>query len=367
MKIWSTIVGTLLAASLSHATLVAPQSPADLERHATLIVVASAVTTNNQITSSFLLQVNRVVKGDSTLTGSIITVGWPSSANAGADGPSAGIWFLQQSSTGWSLLPVVQGSVPLSLTCFPASPTLKPAYAYASTASTADKLASELSSAIESSPGAGNLPLASLYYGALEQLQSPVTTVLYQRLSSSGSTQQQVLGFAGLVRLGSLAALTSAGNMAKNFAGYPVENGILLLSVRDQFRASDEASVNVLGQIAVDTTMNQLFREAAAHALAAIHTKDSLPFLATLLSDVDITLREEAVGGFSLFANGLPVQTAAGTPSLAHLQLPVGAPYQTPETLTNFAMGSQAIERNESQYLTFWKTWWNQQKGQLGY
>jgi hypothetical protein len=368
MKILRTIVGTLLAASLSYASLIAPQSVADLEQNATLIVVASATAAPNGITNSFLLNVNRVVKGDNALTGSTITVGWtPTSANAGATGPGAGIWFLQQSSTGWSLLPVVQGSVPLVMTYYPTSATLIAAYAYASTASTTDKLASELSSAIESSTDAGNLPLASLNYGTLEQLQSPVITVLYQRLSSIGSPQQQALGLAGLVRQGSSAALTSAANAATVFAGYPLENGILLLSVRDQFRASDGGSVQVLGQIAAGTTANQLFREAAAHALAAIHTKESLPFLAQLLSDGDVTLRVEAIGGLSSFANGLPVQTAAGTPSLAHLQLPAGGPYQTPETIANFAMGSQAIEQNESRYLTFWQTWWSQQKSQLGY
>ncbi len=355
MNILRTIFGTLLAASLSYASLIAPQSVADLEQNATLIVVASATAAPNGITNSFLLKVNRVVKGDNALTGSSITVGWtPTSANAGAVGPGAGIWFLQQSSAGWSLLPVVQGNVPFVMTYYPTSATggLIAAYAYASTASTTDKLP---------------LPLASLHYGTLEQLQSPVITALYQRLSRIGSPQQQALGFAGLVRQGSSAALTSAAKVATVFAGYPVENGILLLSVRDQFRASDGGSVKALGQIAADTTANQLFREAAAHALAAIHTKESLPFLAQLLSDGDVTLRVEAIGGLSSFANGLPGQTASGTPSLAHLQLPVGGPYQTPETIANFAMGSQAIEQNESRYLTFWQTWWSQQKSQLGY
>jgi hypothetical protein len=370
MEMLRIIVGTVLAASLSYASLIAPQAVADLEQNATLIVVASATVASNGTANSFLLQVNRVIKGDNALAGSSIIVRWTAaSADAGAVVPGAGIWFLQQSSTGWSLLPVVQGNVPLVMTYFPTSATgaLTTAYAYASTASITDKLASELSSAIESSTDAGILQLASLHDGTLERLQSPVTAVLYQRLSTIGSTQQQALGFAGLVRQGSSAALTSAAKAATAFAAYPVENGILLLSVRDQFRASDEVSVKALGQIAVDTSANQLFREAAAHALAAIHTKESLPFLARLLSDGDATLRVEAVGGLSSFANGLSTQTASGTPSLAHLQLPAGAPYQTPETIANFAMGPQAIEQNESRYLTFWQTWWSQQKSQLGY
>lgn len=370
MKILRTVVGILLAANLSYASLIAPQSVVDLEQNATLIVVASATEAPNGIANSFRLNVIRVVKGDEALTGSTITVGWtPTSANVGAPAPGTGIWFLKQSLTGWSLLPAVEGNVPLSMTCYPTSATGPriAAYAYASGASSRDKLASELSLAIESSPHAGNVPLTSLHYGMLEQMHSPVITVMYQRLSGNGTPQQQALGFAGLVRQGNSAALTSAANVAPVLAGYPVENGILLLSIRDHFRAADGGSVQALGHIAADTAANRPLREAAAHALAAIHTKESLPFLAQLLSDGDAALRAEAIGGLSSFANGMPVQTASGTPSLAHLQLPAGGPYQTPETIANFAMGSRAIEQNESRYLTFWQTWWSQQKGQLGY
>lgn len=369
MKLLSAIGGILLAASLSYASLVAPQSVADLEQSAELIVVGSA-TASNGTGNTFPLRVIRVIKGDNDLVGATITARRsPSSTTSGVVGAATGIWFLQQSSTGWNLLPVVQGNVPLGMTCYPTSiaGTLLAPYAYTSTASTTDKLVSELSSAIESSSSAGNLALASLHYGMLEQLQSPILALLYQRLSSSGSPQQQALGLAGLIRQGSSAALSKAATLAVILAGFPKENGILLLSIRNQFRTSDSGSVKVLGQIAVDTTANQLFREAAAHVLAAIHTRESLPFLAQLLSDDDVTLRMEAIGGFSSFANGLPAQTASGTPGLAHLQLPVDSPYQTPETLANFAMGSQAIERNESQYLAFWQTWWNQQKHGLGY
>jgi hypothetical protein len=64
-----TIVGTLFTASLSYAGLIAPQSVTNLEQKATLIVVASPAAAPNGTPNSFLLQVNRVVKGDNTLTG----------------------------------------------------------------------------------------------------------------------------------------------------------------------------------------------------------------------------------------------------------------------------------------------------------
>ena len=371
-KLFAIAIGMVFAASFGYAGLIAPRSIADLNQGATLIVVASvsAAPPQTRISNSLLLRVNRVVKGDGALTGSAITVNWtPGSSNVGTGATGTGLWFLEQSPTGWTLMPVVQGNVPLSMAYFPTSSagSITGAYAYGATASTADKLASEICFAIESSSGAGDFQLASLHYGILEELNSPVVGVMYQRMSTSDIPQHRALGLAGLIRLGNSDALTSASKAAADFASYPAENGILLLNIRDQFRATDGASVNALGQIAADTTTNQPFREAAAHALAAIHTKDSLPYLAQLLSDGGVSLRVEAIGGLSAFANGLSAQTSPGTPSLSHLQLPAGGPYQTAETIANFAIGSQAVEQREFEYLAFWKAWWTQQRIKLGY
>jgi hypothetical protein len=207
-----------------------------------------------------------------------------------------------------------------------------------------------------------------LQHGLLDQLQSPVVTVHYQRMSISPSTQQRILGLSGLIRSGSAAALASAAQAAPTLASYPTENGILLLSIRDHFRATDANSIAVAGQAAADTTNPSLpFRQAAAHALAAIHTAAALPYLDALLEDPDFNLRVEAIGGIGAFANGLPVQTSAGVPSLAYLQFPATAPYKTADTVANFALGTQAIAKKEASYLSFWRDWWLQNRAKLGY
>ena len=107
-------------------------------------------------------------------------------------------------------------------------------------------------------------------------------------------------------------------------------------------------------------------REVAAHALAAIHTAATLPYMAALLEDSNSNLRIEAIGGMGAFANGLPTQTLEAVPSLSYLQLPTSSPYQTADTIANFAMG-KAIAARESVYLAFWKTWWSQQRTSLGF
>ena len=84
-----------------------------------------------------------------------------------------------------------------------------------------------------------------------------------------------------------------------------------------------------------------------------------------LFDDSDVNLRVEAIGGFAAFANGLPMQTNANVPSMQYLHFPDRAPYKTDDTFAHFAMGRQAIERDERKYLLFWKNWWAQHGSEL--
>ena len=365
-------VPLFLITGLGYGWLVSPQSLVDLDHRADLIVVASAsgdIQTGPPV-ANFDLHIDRVLKGDPAIAGRAISVSWARSSNGmsrpGIHFPAAGngLWFLRRSSNGWLLLPVLQGALSLGDTFFavPSGPILS-AYAYQSTASLSDKVASELSAAIESNT-VSRFQWSFLQSGILDELNSPVVRLLYQRMSMSSSPQHRVLGLGGLIRRGSAPALQSATEFEK----YAMENGELLSSIRDQFRATDANSIAILGRAAVgSTTQSPALREAAAHALASIHTVETLPYLATLLDDPDVKLRIEAIGGMASFANGLIVQTPACVPSLACLQFPDSAPYKTPDTIANFAMGAAAIERNEAAYLSFWKNWWSQQRAGMGF
>lgn len=374
MSLWG-IAGLLLAFNPVYGNLLGPRSLLDLEKKADLIVVATASGTFQAgSTEQFSLQVARVVKGDPSLAGSIVAVSTananPNTAQFGAtiSATGSGLWFLQHSASAWLLLPVLQGNVPLNMAFYPESigPVLSPD-SYSPAAASLDKIASEICSAIEGANGTLPLQFHLLQDGLLDQLNSPVVALHYQRMSTSSSAQQQMLGLSGLIREGSGTALAAAAQAASTFVAYPMENGILLQSIRDNFRSADISSVAALGQAAVDSAHPIAFREAEAHALAAIHTIQSLPYLATLLADSDTNLQIEAIGGLGAFANGLPAQTAAGVSNLAYLQLPPSAPYRTAETLANFALGPYAIQQNESSYLSFWKQWWAAQRTALGF
>ena len=375
----SAVTCLFIGPTLLHAGLVAPRSLLELEQQADLIVVGSATASISAGSPQavFPLEVSRVVKGDSSIAGTSITVAWVSSAGlltTGIVSPGSnisfsgtGLWFLEHSSSGWLLLPVMTGGISLNDCYFPV-PTgpIAPAYAYSPTAGLSDKITSELAAALEADHPR-SMPLDFLNY-SLDELGSPVAGILYQRLSASASVSQRFMGLSGLIRQGSASALSAASSLASQFASFPQETGVLLNAIRNDFRPTDANSVAVLGNIAVDSAnLSVSLRQASAHALSSIHTSATLPYLAALLDDPDEELRFEAIGGIGAFANGLAVQTPANTPSLASLQLKPGAPYRTPETIANFARGEQAISRNEAAYLAFWKNWWATNRSALGF
>ena len=365
-----TLVLLLAATNLLQGGLVAPQSVVALENAAGLVVNGTATGfVQNATGFDFSLQVNRVIKGDATLAGSSISATWRSGNQAAAASVGSknvggtGIWFLQHSSGPWQVVPVLQGTMRLSNIYIPAQlGPIVSSYAYSATASVDDKLASELCSALEGVTGV-SLPMYALLSGGIDELNSSVPRLFYQRLASSGSTEQQVFGLSGLIRSGDTSALTAAAQIASAVTGSQAQ-GVLLFSVREYLRPTDPTSVNAVGQVATDRALPTALREAAAHVLAAVHTAAALPLLATLLDDPDLNVQVEAVGGMGSFANGLPVRTRQSGVTLAYLQLPANAPYKTQDTVANFALGQAA---NETSYISFWKNWWSANRASLGY
>jgi hypothetical protein len=369
--IFALIIAPLIGAPNLFAGIVVPQSLATLEREADLIVVGSATGGNNTGSDwALTIQVSRVVKGDSALAGQVIPAAWTSPAGrrpvpAGASlATNPGLWFLKRSSSAWGVLPWMQGDVQVTQIFIevPAGPIAE-AYSYGRQTAVLDSVASEVCAAIEGGvPAAARLALDP---ALLDELNSPAVHAYYQRAATSTEPGSKILGLSGLIRSGDATALRSAMQSLPVSANYQREYGVLLSSVRHEFRSADSASVTALGQAISGTSIPLPFRRAAARALAAIHNAATLPYLAMLLDDPDFELRVEAIGGLGAFANGLPVQTTADVPSLRYLQLPKSAPYMTSDTIANLVM--RANSRNEVKYLSFWKTWWLQHRSELGY
>jgi len=189
-----------------------------------LIVAGSGSAASQSGTGvNITLTVYRVLKGDSTLSGRVIAVTWITKSGGGATSAksASGLWFLQQSLSGWVLLPVVQGDVSFATTFFPAPDgPLLAAYAYDPSASVPDKIAAELGSAMESNGGTYNFQLYALHYGPLDQLSSQYAQLFYGRASKSPTAALQILGLSGLIRSGNSTALAAEAEGASSFAAY---------------------------------------------------------------------------------------------------------------------------------------------------
>jgi len=62
--------------------------------------------------------------------------------------------------------------------------------------------------------------------------------------------------------------------------------------------------------------------------------------------------------GLSLFANGVP-QTPDNVVSLAYLQIPASAPYETADTVANFGFRRGPADQ-EAALVSFWTSWWSE-------
>jgi hypothetical protein len=128
--------------------------------------------------------------------------------------------------------------------------------------------------------------------------------------------------------------------------------------VRSGLRDPSPASINQLVQLA---SLSPERREAAIHAISSIHTREFLPFLASLLTSSDPKEQARGVFGLSSFANVCPAETPANVVSMAYLQCANNGPYSTADTASNFAtpgaLGSQVV--------SFWINWWNQNQAAL--
>ncbi|MFN7933394.1 MAG: HEAT repeat domain-containing protein [Bryobacteraceae bacterium] len=157
------------------------------------------------------------------------------------------------------------------------------------------------------------------------------------------------IGLRGSLASGDISALLSVqrsySSLSSDTAGW---HG-LLDELRSYYSNVTPQALSVLGQIASDPTGRVDLRSAAAGALARMHTREALPFLAVLLDDPSQDLRAIASGGIASFANNLPMgshQPATGP-----------WPYRTPETIARATF--------EARHAPFWKAWWQENRTKL--
>lgn len=369
LQIMSFTVSLLASASALLAAVVGAPPISTLAAKAEAIVVATVApdpvvnATSQASTVTLGLIIERVIVGDIVPAGVVSTV-WrvnrAVTANAGKSiTGTTGLFFLKRGATGeWEVLSQAQPSMHFTDAYIPVPPgAIGDAYAYKTDVPVVEKLLLEIANAAEQSQGR-EPALQFVHYGLLEGFQSDVPKRLYERLSQSGVAETRAMGIAGMVRRGDPEAL---GALERESVGLSADRSlpVAAFSIGAYYRNPDPTGVTILGRLARTAALPKL-RAAAAIALASIHTKATLPYLALLLEEPDIELASYGIGGLAMFANNVAILTHANLKTTGYQPLPGPAPFRTEETMKYFALGKEALGANREQFVNFWKDWWMQ-------
>ena len=194
--------------------------------------------------------------------------------------------------------------------------------------------------------------LAEMY----RKMPSDITRATFQRMAQSKNPRVAVLGMRAMVDGSDKNFVETLERDQDRILAMPGSSGILD-SLKFYYADTDPASINAMGRMATAPTGKPEVRQAAAGALARLHTQASLPFLASLLDSPDAVLRTFAVGGLAMFANNIPIGS--------HHPAPGKWSYRTEETMARSAMDVKRVADNDAYYVGFWKQWWQAHRVEL--
>jgi hypothetical protein len=331
-------------------------------------IVIGSLTAGQQIGSeaTVSISVQRVLKGN-LLPGQVANAELDSVVPAKTTiqlSGHFGVWFLQTGSAGWRVLAANPGQ---SLTDFgrayyslpdgsvPA--TTSGAAPQGAVASPYDLLALELSPAVEGL-SSQSVQFLDTAMGFLALPVTPTVIAQYQRLKMSAQPHARVVGLVGLLRQGDLASLAQLLDPPDAALKSSSIRGEVLKAVRG-LRIESVPIVLALGKLATLPTVPAGVQAAAEYALRAIHTQDSLPFLADMLDSSSADIRDDGIQGLSMFVENLPVQTSDMIPGFSWAKPRGPAPYKTPETEKHSAVGRVSTEQQPA-YVAYWRSWWQE-------
>lgn len=338
-----------LALSLWQPAISGPQASVPLVSlvpKADAVVVAAIVqATVKNDTASVTLNVERALKGNlaprtpvqASWTWRPAVPGWPMPPIP----LRRGMFFLhKEAAGGWTVIPCTVGNIDFQKTFVFLPAGEKPDHFKAVPgAPVVDQVLLEAAWAKE----VGVPPTGAIVDLVWEYRQSHSQALkqVFNHFSQSSSERLRALALQVMVSDGDIAALQlieaeQGGLMRSNWA-----DGVLD-ELRYHISNKEPAAVAVLGRLLTSRTAAPELQEAAAMSLARVHTREVLPHLAGLLDSTSVALRTYAVGGFSMFANNVPVGS--------HDPAPGSWRYRTDETIAHSSM--------DPKNASFWRTWW---------
>jgi HEAT repeats len=351
----STLFCFIAGAMLLYAPGGAPASLDKLVAASDDIVVGKIIDgASSGVTVSLSLEVERALKGP-LATGAIVGASGAAS-QAVMTHPVAqerGIFFLSAASGGiLRVVPPLNGYLTDERSTF--IPLPSSGYEVQPGTSPKEQVMLEVLGALESGrmvqPG-GTIDLLGEFHA---DPSSNVRLVFQRWMTGSSSSRLTAIALRALVAEGDIGALT---RIASDDSLESTQAAASLYEALKLFKNPDPTSVALLGRLATTSSTNTSLRAAAATALARMHTQRTLPYLAQLLGEQNISLVTAAVGGLSSFANNVPIgshQPAAGPWS-----------YRSEDTIAHSAFDERLIAKQESYFVSFWSDWWHQNESKL--
>jgi hypothetical protein len=355
MKITPRIAGALFALA---AAVGAQGFPLDvLASQSDAIVIASVMQTvvgSDQV--SYTLDIARTFKGN--LQPSTITVIHPLANRqfASLSPGVTGIWFLTQTTSGtWDVLVSNPSGGQLAKAFFLPASTAKPTgpFAYGPTTPMVDALVYEVAAGIQNT---SSDPV--IITGAVDRMDTPAVEAVRSAYLASADPGFKCFGLVLSLERG-LPVVTQQLSQVWGQIGADRHAFWVIQALRDSWRDPTPAAVTQMASFAGTTPLGSPIRAAAIRALAAVHTREAVPFLASLLSSSDSNEQERGIYGVSAFANGCPIQTQANAMSMTYLtQCNHSSTYSTPDTQAHFAFGPGTAGQIPA-FAQFWQGWWS--------
>jgi hypothetical protein len=304
MKIHARFTASTLLALV--AAVGAQGFPLDvLASRADAVVIASVMQTvvgSDHV--SYTLNIARTFKGSLQLSTITVIHSLANMRIAGlAPGP-VGIWFLTQTASGtWDVLVSNPSGGHFSNALFLPASTAKPAgpFAYGPTTPMVDALVYEVAAGIQNTPSD---PV--IMTGAVDRMDTPAVRAVLSAYLASADPGFKSIGLALSLERG-LPGVTQQFSQVWGQISADRHAFWVIQALRDSWRDPTPAAVTQMVSFAGAAPLGSPIRAGAIRALAAIHTRETVPFLASLLSSSDSSEKERAIYGVSAFANGCPI------------------------------------------------------------
>lgn len=310
--------------------------------------------------ASFLLTVDGVITR-TTPRNSVLTITWPGSLTAARMSPPKyrALWFLRNTPSGVpEISPVGGPRAPLFASGLALPPDNRSGRDQIPTGACHEAVCAVLR---DSAAYIDQSPACLTAMETLLREDPPKTAAALQNFSESmqsfaqsASVNLRTLALASGIRrqdvqsLAQFAAQTSL--LAKSQVIHPAAAAVAA------WRDPDPAGLAALGTISQTAGAYTLSR-SVAQALMMIHTKDTVPHLAKLLSSIDPELRGAAIRGLSFFVKEVPILSAENVRSMAYFA-EVENPEYFDETISPYVSIIPVSPEKEAEHVKAWLEWW---------